>query len=202
MAKADKNILFGVALALTITICQCHLASVVQSSGEGRSPYTNFVDRVSRGPSIRSNEDEPDMSSMHVRPGLKSPAFQYRLLPNKNSQLYHNAPGPLSLAQLSPFHIQSPTDPATSASEDHDKTSERNNDSLDQEEAPTFTPFIGARALSNMGKFFEHLRENLVAMQQEGSGEIGQPERRRLTSGEVEEGTDSGPEISSSGNYI
>ena len=36
-----------------------------------------------------------------------------------------------------------------------------------------------------MEKFFEHLRENLEAIQSDGTGEIDQPERRRMTSGEV-----------------
>ena len=36
-----------------------------------------------------------------------------------------------------------------------------------------------------MEKFFEHLRENLEAIQSDGTGEIDQPERRRMTSGEA-----------------
>ena len=36
-----------------------------------------------------------------------------------------------------------------------------------------------------MEKFFEHLRENLEAMQSDGTAEIDQPERRRTTSGEA-----------------
>jgi hypothetical protein len=33
-----------------------------------------------------------------------------------------------------------------------------------------------------MGKFFEHLQENLLAIQNEENSEIGQPERRRMSS--------------------
>ncbi|CAG7728335.1 unnamed protein product, partial [Allacma fusca] len=124
---------------------------------ESRPPVLSRIVRVNRGPTIPSSEEEATLR-------LKSPVYQLRFRPNRLSQ-FHGYPtlgGPGKAAFLNGIASHPPQhhnpQPAA-ATMDIDESLPGDNQQL-----PTFTPYIGARALSNMGKFFEHLRENIEAL--------------------------------------
>ncbi|CAL8093247.1 unnamed protein product [Orchesella dallaii] len=177
-------------------VALCHLGSALRvGTGEGKPPVLSHV-RVSREPQPRIiyNGDFVDSESLPQTSKIKSPSYQHKILQfhsgGQTSSLPNHYPTKLLVNQypasksLPVYPVASKYgkvdvrkligNPSTDTDDDEDDdgsweafSSKWDPHLLPEPDEPTFTPYIGARAL-NIPKFFQHLRENIEALYENG----------------------------------